>query len=302
MKSLLPYAADYVSQGLSVIPLLGKRPAENWQYYQENRPTDRQLKLWWALYKQANVGIVTGKISNLIVIDFDHDAKLIYPKSFPLIKKHLGKEFVISKTGKGFHCIIKASGIRNIKVARENKRVLIETRGEGGYIVAPPSIHPDYKTIYEFTNCKRIGDIKESNPENVNGLLLALNEKFDKSEQTAVLPARCRQVESGDVLVVDDIDRYVGNILKFERERLSNAAAGERNSMLYKAAAAVWSLSDYLDEAAIYETLLTSCNTNGLLRDDGARAVMQTIKSAMRVDKRKLDENPFVGMGLPEAS
>lgn len=299
MSTLLPFAQSYLDQGLSVIPLLGKRPAEKWEYYQSHRPTARQLKLWWSLYKTANVGVVTGKISNLVVIDFDHNAKLIYPRSFPILKRHLGDEFIISRTGKGFHCIIKANGVRNVKVAREGKKVLIETRGEGGYIVAPPSVHPEYGTVYEFTNCKRIGDIKQSDTTAVNDLIKALSIEFDKPE--VVKPVtRAKQKQSGDVVIVSDRDVYVKKILKNEADRLANTTSGERNDVLYKVAAHLWSLSDYLDESAVYEALLTACSMNGLLKDDGGSAVMKTVKSAMRVDRQVIEEDIFSGMGLPE--
>ncbi len=302
--NLLNHAIEYRNQNLSVMPLIGKRPPEKWEYYQHNIPSEKQLRLWWGMYRTANIGIITGSISNLVVIDFDHDADVIFPKSYPIIKRLLGDSFIVSKTGKGFHCIVKTSDanmVRNTKVAMANRKVLIETRGEGGYIVAPPSIHPDRGTKYEFTNCKRVNDIDFVTGDRVIELITALRDEFHTDKQSTVNFSVSNNNFSEGVLEVTDIQSFVNSVLKKEREQLTMACTGERNSALFKSAAKLGSFRSYIGEGAILENLLLACNENGLIKDDGVRSAMKTIKSAMnKTEQITLKENPFKGMGIFE--
>lgn len=302
MMTLLPYAIEYRHQDLSVMPLNGKRPVGDWQYYQSHLPSEEQINLWWQMHKTANIGIITGSVSHLIVIDFDHNAKLIYPRSYSTIKRIIGDAFVISQTGKGFHCIIRtedASDIRNKKIARQDKMVLIETRGEGGYIVAPPSIHPESHKEYKFTNCKRIGDLLNVPGEKILILLNELRDAFDKSETE--IPEIKSSSSNGTVtsIEVENIDGFISFVLKRESEKLANACHGERNDALFRSAAILGGFGQYIDEGKIYETLLTGCDTNGYLKDDGPASAVKTIKSAMSKTRQiELVENPFKGLGV----
>lgn len=303
MTTLLPYAIEYRNQDLSVMPLVGKRPPEKWQYYQSHLPSEKQLRLWWGMYREANVGIITGKISQIIVIDFDYEAPAIFPKSYPLLKHYLSS-FIVSKTGKGFHCIIRtdeADKIRNAKVAKNGRNVLIETRGDGGYIVAPPSIHPDYGTRYEFTNGRRIKDLKHVPSDNIIALLDKLHSEFHViAEENPVIFGNNGMAEKSDgVIEVADIEMFLERILQKGKDRVSNACKGERNDSLFKTAVMLASFRPYLDDGIIYETLLTGANENGYIADDGAGSAMKTINSAFNKATRiELKENPFKGMGL----
>jgi hypothetical protein len=72
--SLGEAALYYLSQGLSVIPLREREkiPAVAWDEYQTKRPTEEEVRKWWAENPGYNVGIVAGRVSgNLVVIDFD---------------------------------------------------------------------------------------------------------------------------------------------------------------------------------------------------------------------------------------
>lgn len=73
MSELLSAALSYVKQGFSVIPIQAreKRPLIPWEQYQDRTATDEEIKTWWAKWPDANVEIVTGKISGLVVIDLD---------------------------------------------------------------------------------------------------------------------------------------------------------------------------------------------------------------------------------------
>lgn len=293
-------AIEYTKQNLSVIPLAGKRPIGEWIYYQSHIASEKQIDIWWSLNRDANVGVVTGSISKLVIIDFDYDAKRTFATGYPLIRRYLGDSFVISRTGKGFHCLIRtneAKMFRNSKIAKSPRGVLIETRAEGGYIVAPPSIHPETNRLYEFTNCKRVNDLALVDYDTIVELLKSLNREFHIESGDKYSLDSSSRIINGE-MEVEDIENYINKVVNKVGQRLANASKGERNTELFKCAAALGSLSDYIDEGTIYECLLTASNQNGYLQED-KRGAAKTIRSAMnKADRIKLKENPWKGMGI----
>ncbi len=73
-NKLLNAAIEYNGMGFSVIPCKkNKKPFLKWTKYQTHRASQDQIKKWWAKWPDANPAIVTGKISDLIVVDADTD-------------------------------------------------------------------------------------------------------------------------------------------------------------------------------------------------------------------------------------
>lgn len=66
-------AQRYLARGWSVLPLRSrdKRPLIAWEPLQTSRPSPEQVSSWFSRWPDANIGIVTGEISNLVVIDID---------------------------------------------------------------------------------------------------------------------------------------------------------------------------------------------------------------------------------------
>src|SRR5512139_401539 len=66
-------AQRYLARGWSVLPLRSrdKRPLIAWEPLQTSRPSPEQVSSWFSRWPDANIGIVTGEISNLFVIDID---------------------------------------------------------------------------------------------------------------------------------------------------------------------------------------------------------------------------------------
>src|SRR3990170_8888798 len=130
--------------GYSVIPVnADKKPAiPEWKPYQTKRPTEDELQEWFNNRSKNNIAIVTGTISGIVIVDFDtpEAVKLAKEKGFPLTP--------LVKTGKGDHAYCKyQEGIRNFQ--KRDDLPGIDLRGEGGYVVAPPSIHKSGK-VYEW--------------------------------------------------------------------------------------------------------------------------------------------------------
>src|SRR5437879_2349538 len=90
MTALLGAALEYAARDISVVPLhtptaggcscpkgpeclsAGKHPRVDWKPYQAHRATPEQIHAWWTRCPTANVGIITGMISRLCVVDIDY--------------------------------------------------------------------------------------------------------------------------------------------------------------------------------------------------------------------------------------
>ncbi|GAB4490097.1 MAG: hypothetical protein OHK006_22500 [Thermodesulfovibrionales bacterium] len=137
MKTILAYAKYYQSKGFSTIPLkpYDKTPAIPWKEYQTRHATDDELGKWFGNGSNLNIGIVTGNLSGIAVVDLDSE------EAVELIAEHdiLDAPTVLTSKGRHLYCKMKP-GVTNFQ-KRDDLRG-IDLRAEGGYVVAPPSIHP----------------------------------------------------------------------------------------------------------------------------------------------------------------
>jgi hypothetical protein len=138
---MLETALEYVEDGRTPIALRykGKTPWFKWEWLQEKPPTPQQLRTWFAK-RMRNIGWVTGKASDCIVVDTDsRDEAVWWYKNRP-------RTPLMSKTGRGVHFVYRyyPMGNRAKVLGRE-----IDIRGDGGLLVVPPSTHENGKK-YEW--------------------------------------------------------------------------------------------------------------------------------------------------------
>ena len=62
-------ARAYAAHGWSVIPMQprGKRPLVVWREFQQRAATVDEIDRWYRHWPDANVGIVTGQVSGIVV-------------------------------------------------------------------------------------------------------------------------------------------------------------------------------------------------------------------------------------------
>lgn len=74
-NKLLEKALYYTNtMNFSVIPLLpNKKPLLAWEPWQHKKATDDEVTRWWTKYPDSMIGIITGEVSNLTVIDVDNE-------------------------------------------------------------------------------------------------------------------------------------------------------------------------------------------------------------------------------------
>jgi hypothetical protein len=139
----LHQALTYRRRGFSVIPIKSKdkRPMVAWESYQKEPASEATIKHWIESWPNANIGLVTGAISDCIVIDLDSDEARDKVKS--LVGDYDLQAVPRTRTGKGWQLFFK-----HPEVSIPNRTGVLpnmDVRGDGGYVVVPPSIHPNGK-------------------------------------------------------------------------------------------------------------------------------------------------------------
>lgn len=145
MNNMLHAALHYAELGFAVFPLKPRDKVPLTHHGCKDASRDpQQIRKWWNRLPDCNIGLATGAVSNNIcVIDIDIDEEKGIDGSDTLSEweRRNGKlpDTAIAITGRGgYHYYYKITEpIKN----RANILEGIDFRGDGGYVVAPPSIH-----------------------------------------------------------------------------------------------------------------------------------------------------------------
>src|SRR5919201_1328732 len=140
--SLSDAVHGYTGLGWSIIPIRygDKRPLVRWEEFQHRRPTASELQAWLSCWPDAGVGVVTGSISGIVVLDIDshHGGNVTLER---LEQQHGDMPATVEgRTGGGgrhFYFAHPGGLIRNTVGLAAG----VDLRGDGGYVVAPPSMH-----------------------------------------------------------------------------------------------------------------------------------------------------------------
>lgn len=162
------HAIQLAKQGMQIIPTNGnKKPLVPWEKFITERIPDAQVNQWWLTNAHANPAIVTGKLSGIVVIDIDG------PEGEKEFLEFMGSEFSFAniptvKTPRGgyhFYYRYPEKEVRNTT----NLFTKVDVRGQGGYVLAPPSKNPN-------GNYQWINDLSVGLPEIPDKLLKKLTE------------------------------------------------------------------------------------------------------------------------------
>lgn len=154
---LLAAALEYVGRGWLVIPLHSptargcscgradcERPAKHPRTTHGLKDASRdsaRISEWWRLWPDANIGIVTGPESGILVLDVDGKRGEESLIEFERRGFHIPDTYTVRTGGGGQHIYFlwpEGAAVRN-----SQSRIApgLDIRGQGGYVVAPPSLH-----------------------------------------------------------------------------------------------------------------------------------------------------------------
>ena len=167
MTEFLEHALQYVGRGWRVFPVhsvikgkctCGRDCGKNAGKHPRIKGgcnaasvSPEQIAAWWKKWPKANIGIATGAVSGLVVLDLDG------AKGVAKLKALLGTvklpPTACVATGRGWHLYFRALQAEPTGCSSDGG---LDVRGEGGYVIAPPSIHAS-GARYRWINPQEFG-------------------------------------------------------------------------------------------------------------------------------------------------
>lgn len=173
-RPMLDHAVTYLHAGLPVFPIcsslmvghqhrdpdtlalvrcagktMGKTPLVRWRGYQNALPREDDVRGWWQHWPDANIGMATGSLSGILVLDADGtEARKACLQNGGLDETPMVWTGKIG--GAHFHLAYPGGDIRNFA----GKLPGTDLRGQGGYVLMPPSLHASGNT-YRWNDSTR---------------------------------------------------------------------------------------------------------------------------------------------------
>jgi hypothetical protein len=204
-----------------------------------------RVRGWWARWPHANIGLRTGVAFDVLDVD-GPDGEAALPRDLPDSETVDGPTV---ETGKGWHVYLTPTGLGN----RTGLLAHVDWRGNGGYVIAPPSMHPSGRRYrWELPASPTFGPKSQLRPPPT--WLLNL---LDPPRTPAAVPA---------ARGMSTTDTYGQRALESELGRLAVAPDGERNKHLYRAAIRLGQLvvARQLDAGEVVEALVAVGRRIGL--------------------------------------
>jgi len=288
---LLASANTYRAMGFSVIPCeINKRPAiTSWKRYQTERAWHTHVRDWFTPKNEEivratgfigkgqghpSIGLLLGEISNnIVVIDLDgKPAMRTFYKAFPMLAKKTLT--IMSGSHKGCHLYFRVAKMpKNINV-RVDGIGGFEIRGNGQYVIAPPSPHPSGNKYYAV-GLRPIVNIEHLDPvyEWMQSLRSDVDAQREIDMQKIAKPVQ--------VKTVNWKQNYLSRVVRDEIARVASSTVGNRNDSLFKA---TMKLANYcaggeLDRIEIENKLLTVAQSVRMPTNEAER----TIASGFRI-------------------
>ena len=266
MSDLLATALDYAARGLPVFPCMprGKTPAVARGFHAATT-NPATIRRYWT-DPERNIGIPTGMPSGIWVLDIDGvegeaSLRVLETKHGAIPKTRT----VVTARGK--HAWFAYPGAVPTTVGRIGPG--IDTRGDDGYVVVPPSIH---QTGHRYAF---LGDPWAPIEPAPAWLINAARTKPVKLITERAVAAIRGPGRAG---------AYGHAALQAEIAALAATPPGRRNATLNRAAFSLFQLvaGGELAEGEVIGALQGACVTNSLVADDGLQSVNLTIRSGRK--------------------
>lgn len=159
-SSILERALLCLARGLAPLPISshgeGKAPYIKWAKYETTLPTKEEVEEWWSKYPNAKLGIVTGSVSGIVVVDVD-------PRNggtASLKSLNLPPTYIVKTGGGGWHYYYRLP-IGAIVPKFQKWKPGVDIQGERALVVAPPSLHKTGNLYEEVTDFNQLTDAPE---------------------------------------------------------------------------------------------------------------------------------------------
>jgi hypothetical protein len=291
-RPLLSYlgeaAAGYARRGWPVLPLhnpvprgcscrdatcqsIGKHPRPR-HGLRDAAPDLEQITAWWRQWPHANIGIATGAPSGLVVIDIDpqHGGETILRQ---LHRNCPPPRTAQAGSGTGRHLYYTSAHPVPSSIGRLGPG--LDIRGDGSYIVAPPSRHASGRSYRWIIRIE------------IAALPRALAARISPPRPSPVNQARP---------AIADLTAYARAALDAETRAVATAPDGQRNNTLYRAALKLGQLTaaGLLTEPHISDRLLAVAIECGLPHPEAHRTIASGLRNGTRAPRRPTIQPPAI--------
>lgn len=281
MKSV---AIAYAARQWQVFPLAaaGKQPATK-HGFQDASTDAAQIAQWWGNGKRFNIGIATGERSGLVVIDLDGPEGLAEWQS--IAAPHEPITTLTSLTGGGgAHLLFRWPGLPiNNSPISEN----IHVRADGGYVVAPPSIHPNGTPYRWQDESVAVADMPIwllvlLTTERGKGVILP-----SPSEPTKPIEGSSSHISSNGTR----LSAYAAAALRSACDRIRGAGEGTRNDTLNREAFSLGAFvrDNHIDRATAEADLRNAALAAGLDEREIDKTLASAINGALSNSRRVIE-------------
>jgi len=221
---------------------------------------------WWTRHPQANIGLATGHLFDVLDVDGPTGAQAI--RTLAAAHGLASSGPLVRTGGGGWHFYLAPTGLGNVHPAGLEQ---VDWRGRGGYVVAPPSRHASGHP-YQWL----AGRTLDTPPGTVPSVLLE-----------RLQPQQLRRPTGPDQLPTaadGSGDRYARAALAEELARVAAAPVGERNRQLWESTRNLYNLgaTGALDQREVDQGLVAAAERCGLL-DEEPRQTRRTLASGRQV-------------------
>ena len=231
---------------------------------------EEQVARWWATWPDANVGIATGAVSGVVVLDVDpknggDDGLVGLREEYG----NLPATRTVVTGGGGAHFYFRHPG-EEIRNSAGRLGPGLDVRGDGGYVVAPPSVHVSGSS-YEWADSTPVAAPPDWLVAEMRGTRKRVSAKGVNGT-----PVPAPAPDGGTA--------YGKKALERETATVSSAAEGTRNDRLNTAAFSLGQLvaGGELERHVVEAALTAAARTAGLPDEEAARTIESGITAGMR--------------------
>ncbi len=194
MNLISKAALQYIESGMAIFPIRGRTKIPlTTRGFKDASKHPHQIRTWWEQWPNANIGIATGPGSGFWVLDIDGSEG---ERSLHTLEEKHGllpsTREVITGSG-GRHLYFQWTNFLNFSISAGKLGKGLDIRGNGGYVVAPPSVHPNGR-VYEWSVDS--SDVIASAPDWVIGLIQS-PQKTDNNQKKVDLLSILQGVKEG---------------------------------------------------------------------------------------------------------
>jgi hypothetical protein len=180
MSVFLTAALQYAAAGWAVFPCHPKTKVPATPHGFKDATKDPALiRAWWDEEPGYNVAIATGEISGIFVLDVDQKPGRTLDEAIEALPS-IPDAPTVQTGGGGRQFFFKFPAGSGLSISGGRLGLGVDTRGNGGYVVAPPSVHDKTGMPYEWIDSDGM-----ALPETPGWIVDRLRKQVDGSKQLA---------------------------------------------------------------------------------------------------------------------